>query len=131
MWRPRWVFAAWCSTGRLLPLTLVGFARLQQRWPQNRRPTPALLRQVPVRLAAFDVVAIDGREITATVYERRRAVLDSVAAADVPGTLVVPRSWDGRLPCGHARHRRHRRDGGHRGEEAGFPLCARPVQAVG
>nr|WP_234790459.1 RNA ligase family protein [Mycolicibacterium fortuitum] len=75
------------------------FARLQQRWPQNRRPTPELLRQVPVQLAAFDVVAIDGREITTTIYERRRAVLDTVAAADAPGTLVVPRSWTGVSPA--------------------------------
>src|SRR4051812_44972653 len=31
------------------------FNRLQQRWPQNRRPTTDLLRQVPTRFFVFDV----------------------------------------------------------------------------
>lgn len=32
------------------------FTRLQRRWPQQRRPDAALLREVPVRLMGFDVI---------------------------------------------------------------------------
>ncbi|MFI5510915.1 ATP-dependent DNA ligase, partial [Mycobacterium sp. NPDC051804] len=34
------------------------FSRLQRRWPQNRRPTAELLRQVPVRFYVFDLLEV-------------------------------------------------------------------------
>ena len=39
------------------------FTRLQRRWPQQRRPRPELVREVPCRLMAFDILQIDGRTI--------------------------------------------------------------------
>lgn len=57
------------------------FSRLQQRWPQNRRPTGELLHRVPVRFIVFDVLEVDGRYIT-------RAVLGSTRTAD--GDRVSP-----------------------------------------
>jgi bifunctional non-homologous end joining protein LigD len=32
------------------------FTRLQRRWPQQRRPRPELVREVPCRLMAFDIL---------------------------------------------------------------------------
>lgn len=69
------------------------FQRLQQRWPQQRRPTPELVRQVPVRLLAFDVLAVDGRDITSWAYERRRELLDELMIAEKSKVLTVPRCW--------------------------------------
>jgi ATP-dependent DNA ligase len=37
------------------------FSRLQRRWPQNRRPSAELLRQVATRFYAFDVQQMDCR----------------------------------------------------------------------
>lgn len=79
---------------------LPSFSRLQQRWPQNRRPTPELLRQVPVQLAAFDVLALDGNDITAAPYVERRAALDTLTPADGSrSVLAVPKAWTGIAPA--------------------------------
>lgn len=79
---------------------LPSFSRLQQRWPQNRRPTPELLRQVPVQLVAFDVLALDGLDMTAAPYVERRAVLDTLAPADGHrAVLAVPKAWTGISPA--------------------------------
>ncbi|KWX20435.1 hypothetical protein AFM11_30070 [Mycolicibacterium wolinskyi] len=73
---------------------LPSFARLQQRWPQNRRPTPELVRQVPVQLAAFDVLALDGHDMTTLPYTERRGALDNLAPLDSGrGVLAVPKAW--------------------------------------
>jgi len=32
------------------------FTRLQRRWPQQRRPRPELVREIPVRFCAFDLL---------------------------------------------------------------------------
>lgn len=79
---------------------LPSFSRLQQRWPQNRRPTPELLREVPVQLVAFDVLALDGLDMRAAPYVERRAVLDTLAPADGHrAVLAVPKSWTGISPA--------------------------------
>ena len=39
---------------------------------QNRRPSVGLLNDVPVRFFAFDVMAVDDRDVTAEPYWRRR-----------------------------------------------------------
>ncbi|MBY0285667.1 MAG: DNA ligase [Mycobacteriaceae bacterium] len=70
------------------------FSRLQQRWPQQRRPRPELLRAVPVRLMAFDAIAVDGRDLTDEPYESRRAVLESLVVEE-PAVLTVPKSFTG------------------------------------
>lgn len=70
------------------------FTRLQRRWPQQRRPRPALLREVPVRLMAFDVIAVDGRDLTAEPYVKRREVLESVVVEEA-GVLTVPKAFFG------------------------------------
>lgn len=70
------------------------FSRLQQRWPQQRRPKPDLLRAVPVHLMAFDVIGLDGRDLTDEPYESRRAVLESLQV-DAAAVLTVPKSFTG------------------------------------
>ncbi|MBU8841259.1 non-homologous end-joining DNA ligase [Mycolicibacterium goodii] len=70
------------------------FTRLQRRWPQNRRPTPALLRLVPVHLMAFDVLAVDGRDLTDEPYVKRREVLESLVVEDT-GAVTVPKAFFG------------------------------------
>jgi len=70
------------------------FTRLQRRWPQQRRPRPALLREVPVRLMAFDVIAVDGRDLSAEPYVKRREVLESVVVEET-GVLTVPKAFFG------------------------------------
>lgn len=50
--------------GELVALDAAGrpsFTRLQRRWPQQRRPDRALLREVPVCLIAFCVRAVNDR----------------------------------------------------------------------
>lgn len=57
--------------GEIVALDSTGapsFSRLQQRWPQNRRPSAELLRQVPTRFYAFDVLELDGTDITRRPY---------------------------------------------------------------
>lgn len=70
------------------------FTRLQRRWPQQRRPGPTLLREVPVRLMAFDVISADGRDLTGEPYVKRREALESLMS-DEPGVLTVPKAFFG------------------------------------
>src|SRR4051794_26169197 len=53
------------------------FSRLQQRWPQNRRPSAELLGQVPTRFYGFDVLELDGMDITRWPYAERREALEA------------------------------------------------------
>lgn len=69
------------------------FTRLQRRWPQQRRPSAELVREVPTRLLAFDVLAIDGVDIRGKPYGRRREILDGVMVVDESATMTVPRHW--------------------------------------
>ncbi|MCV7240574.1 non-homologous end-joining DNA ligase [Mycolicibacterium celeriflavum] len=81
--------------GEIVALDEIGvpsFSRLQRRWPQNRRPTPDLLRQVPVRFYVFDVLELDGRDLTRKPYTMRRRELEDLA--DHYGCVVrVPANW--------------------------------------
>ncbi|WP_082658384.1 RNA ligase family protein [Mycobacterium gordonae] len=66
------------------------FGRLQQRWPQNRRPSTDLLRTAPALFYAFDVLAVDGIDTTGEPYTRRRELLeDDIALGS--RLRVVPR----------------------------------------
>ncbi|WP_293003314.1 hypothetical protein [Mycobacterium sp.] len=70
------------------------FSRLQRRWPQNRKPTRDLMRAVPVRFFAFDVLRVLDEDLTGEPYQARRSVL--VDLIDVKGsTIQVPGSWPG------------------------------------
>lgn len=74
------------------------FTRLQQRWPQQRRPSLALLRDVPVRLMAFDIVELERQRLTDSPWIERRQVLDSVAATEQSRVLTVPKAFVGVSP---------------------------------
>lgn len=69
------------------------FTRLQRRWPQQRRPSAELVREVPTRFLAFDVLAIDGIDVTGEPYGRRREILDRVMVVDKSPAMTVPRHW--------------------------------------
>ncbi len=71
------------------------FTRLQRRWPMRRRPSATLMREVPVRLFAFDVIAIGNDAVTDRPYSERRRLLDELAAASTSDVLVVPPSYHG------------------------------------
>lgn len=74
------------------------FTRLQRRWPQNRRPKPDLLRSVPVQLMAFDVLSVDGRDLTDEPYVKRREVLESLIVEE-SGVVTVPKAFFGVPPA--------------------------------
>lgn len=80
------------------PQGVPSFTRLQQRWPQQRRPTPALLREVPVRLMGFDIVELEGRRITDRPWVERRQALDSVVVDERSRVLTVPKAFTGVSP---------------------------------
>ncbi|BBY96338.1 ATP-dependent DNA ligase (plasmid) [Mycobacterium gallinarum] len=69
------------------------FIRLQRRWPQQRRPSAELVREMPTRFLAFDVLAIDGVDVTGEPYGRRREILDAVMVVDQSPAMTVPRHW--------------------------------------
>lgn len=69
------------------------FTRLQRRWPMRRRPSVALLRSVPVRFFAFDVLALDDRDLTGLTYSHRRELLEGLGVTSAHPVLVVPPSW--------------------------------------
>ena len=82
--------------GEIVALDKAGapsFERLQRRWPQNRRPTTQLLRQVPTRFYAFDVLEIDGQDITGRPYIDRRETLNAVAEGSDNRTVQFPCNW--------------------------------------
>jgi bifunctional non-homologous end joining protein LigD len=75
------------------------FTRLQRRWPQQRRPGAQLLREVPVRALAFDVVQLDGHGLTKIPYGQRRELLDALMVVDKSPVLTVPRAMIGVAPA--------------------------------
>ncbi|OPX08376.1 DNA ligase [Mycobacterium sp. AT1] len=82
--------------GEIVALDAAGrpsFTRLQRRWPQNRRPDAALLREVPVGVMGFDVLEFEGRWLTDRPWHERRAVLESALVVDRSPVLTVPRAF--------------------------------------
>lgn len=69
------------------------FSRLQRRWPQNRRPSAELLRQVPVCFYVFDVLSLDGKDVTGHPYHRRRAQLSHVLKGNESPRIRLPAHW--------------------------------------
>ena len=72
------------------------FTRLQRRWPQQRRPGADLVRSVPVRFWAFDILRLDGRSLLRAKYRDRRKVLETLSEG---GDLIVPPLLDGDGPA--------------------------------
>ncbi|WP_232425894.1 ATP-dependent DNA ligase [Mycobacterium sp. JS623] len=75
------------------------FTRLQRRWPQHRRPTPTLLREVPVRVLAFDIVALGNRSLTGLPYCERRDILAELTDGLTSPVLTVPQSFSDVSPA--------------------------------
>uniref|UniRef100_UPI0032B12F58 ATP-dependent DNA ligase n=1 Tax=uncultured Mycolicibacterium sp. TaxID=2320817 RepID=UPI0032B12F58 len=71
------------------------FSRLQRRWPQSRRPTPELLREVPVRFYAFDLLHLEGLDTKAMPYIERRSLLADLAESARGRVIQVPPHWSG------------------------------------
>ncbi|WP_406239438.1 non-homologous end-joining DNA ligase [Nocardia sp. NBC_01009] len=64
---------------------------LLQRRMHVVRPTAQLIASVPVQFYGFDVLSVDGEDVTVLPYLTRRAHLDGL---DLPGRLVsVPPYW--------------------------------------
>jgi len=82
--------------GEIVALDATGlpsFSRLQRRWPQHRRPTADLVREVPVRLMGFDILERDGRSLTDLPWRERRTIIDNVSVVDRSPVLTVPRAF--------------------------------------
>jgi bifunctional non-homologous end joining protein LigD len=82
-----------CNRRVILDGEIVALDSLQHRWPQNRRPSTELLRQVPVRFFVFDVLEVDGRDITRTPYSARRSLLSEIASANSGSVVQFPANW--------------------------------------
>ena len=88
--------------GEIVALDRAGrpsFERLQRRWPQNRRPSAQLLREVPVRFFAFDVLAVDDADVCGLPHWRRREILDALLPVAGVRTLVVPPAFTEVVPA--------------------------------
>lgn len=87
--------------GEIVALDRAGrpsFERLQRRWPQNRRPSAQLLRDVPVRFFAFDVLAVDDADVCDLPHWRRREILEDLLPVAGVRTLVVPPAFTEVVP---------------------------------
>lgn len=88
--------------GEIVALDRAGrpsFERLQRRWPQNRRPSAQLLREVPVRFFAFDVLAVDDADVCALPHWRRREILEDLLPVEGVRTFVVPPAFTEVVPA--------------------------------
>ena len=66
------------------------FARLQRRL-RVQRPSRTLLSSVPASFCLFDVLHLDGQDLTSRPYAQRRAILEDLALSG--GPIVVPPVW--------------------------------------
>jgi bifunctional non-homologous end joining protein LigD len=59
------------------------FQKLQQRMHvRDRRQLEQLMKSVPVVFMAFDIIYLDGRDLTALPLEKRREILEEVVVSD-------------------------------------------------
>jgi bifunctional non-homologous end joining protein LigD len=74
------------------------FGRLQRRL-RVTRPTAGLRAAVPASFYLFDILHLDGTDLTARPYVERRAVLEQLGLSR-DGAVIVPPCWhdlDGRV----------------------------------
>jgi bifunctional non-homologous end joining protein LigD len=69
------------------------FTRLQRRWPENRRPSAELPREVPVRFFAFDILSLVVRDISREPYSARRSLLSEFASGSAGSVVQFPANW--------------------------------------
>jgi hypothetical protein len=69
------------------------FSRLQQRWPQNRRPSAELLGKSLLASMPSMFSSFDGKNITRRPYRERREALEELAAESRCRTVQFPRNW--------------------------------------
>ena len=78
--------------------TRPNFGLLQRRL-HTPRPATALRNRHPARFVAFDVLHLDGRDLTALPYRDRRGILESLAVGGATPELATSPAWvevDGR-----------------------------------
>ena len=72
------------------------FGRLQKRMKLTRKAeVDAAVSSIPVHYMAFDILALDGRTVTARLYDERRRLLTSALTS--AGNVQVPPAFDGDL----------------------------------
>jgi bifunctional non-homologous end joining protein LigD len=82
--------------GEIVSLSRTGrpdFGQLQDRM-HHRLPSAALIAATPVSYIAFDLLALDGQDLTGEPYETRRTVLASLALSRPPAVQVPPHYAD-------------------------------------
>jgi bifunctional non-homologous end joining protein LigD len=82
--------------GEIVSLSATGrpdFGQLQTRMNISR-PSDALVATTPVSYIVFDVLALDGQDLTGEAYETRRTVLASLALSRPPVVQVPPHYAD-------------------------------------
>ncbi|WP_022899200.1 ATP-dependent DNA ligase [Humibacter albus] len=88
------------------------FGLLQQRMNlQNETEISRTASRVPVRYFAFDILELDGHEVTGEEYEVRRAALEHVVVDRHRGVLQVPDVVPGPIDDAMKRSRRERLEG--------------------
>ena len=68
---------------------------LLQRRLQTPRPPSALQRRRPARLVVFDVLHLDGRDLTGLPYRERRGVLEGLSLSALSPALATSPAWLG------------------------------------
>jgi ATP-dependent DNA ligase len=70
------------------------FEHLQRRLITSARGLPALIREYPASYAAFDVLAVAGRDVRMLPFRDRRTLLEELAAAWAPPLNLSPVTRD-------------------------------------
>ncbi|MFZ4895344.1 ATP-dependent DNA ligase [Plantibacter sp. Mn2098] len=74
------------------------FARLQQRMHLTApADVERAMARTPVRYLVFDVLEVNGDDLTSSVYTDRRAVLERLVPAGDAGCVLVPPAFEGDL----------------------------------
>jgi bifunctional non-homologous end joining protein LigD len=69
--------------------------QLLQRRLHTPRPGRVLQRSHPARLVVFDVLHLDGRDLTPLPYRDRRAILEGLELGDLTSELATSPAWPG------------------------------------
>lgn len=69
--------------------------QLLQRRLSTPRPKATLQRRLPARLLVFDVLRLDGRDLTGLPYRERRDILETLALDQLSPELATSPAWFG------------------------------------